>query len=327
MQDKFEGCIVGLAVGDALGYPTEFRSREQIIETFGPNGVDDFVAQGDPRWPAKPFIVGSGVHPPGTYSDDTQMSVAVARALIAEGNDGLDAWMHAVGREFVDWSRSPDNNRAPGNTCMTGCRNYEEHGDWRTSGVAHSKGCGSAMRAAPIGLAFHDDLDKVAEYARASSIITHGHDAGVEAAAAAAMLVALAVRGESPEMMYEAIMSECASRSEDFRSCLEKLPDYLAVDPAVALTEEGLGESWIGEEAVASALYCFWRTPDDFATCVLTGTNTDGDSDSIACIAGSISGAYNGAAAIRPHWRENVEDAAMLAELAGELYEKFGPAP
>lgn len=179
LRDRFRGCIVGLAVGDALGYPTEFRSREQIVETFGPEGVDDFVAQRDDRWPAKPFVVGSGYHPPGTYSDDTQMSLAVARALIEAGDRGLDDWMHSVGRHFVEWSHSPENNRAPGNTCMTGCQSYERTGDWEHSGVANSKGCGSAMRAAPIGLYFHDDLDRCAENARASSIITHGHDAGV----------------------------------------------------------------------------------------------------------------------------------------------------
>ena len=318
LSEKFEGSIVGLAVGDALGYPTEFRSREQIVETFGPEGVDDFVSQKDARWPQKPFIVGRD-HPPGTYSDDTQMSVAIARALIEAGDEDLDGWMQAVGRHFVEWSNSPENNRAPGNTCMSGCRNFADTGNWRESGVADSKGCGSAMRVAPIGLYFHDDIGQLLEYARASSIITHGHDAGVEAAAAAALLVAMAVRDEEPEAMYDAIMEECAPRSDDFRACLEKLPNVLDVEPAIALSDDGLGEAWVGEEAVASALYCFWRSPDDFARTVLTGANTDGDSDSIACIAGSISGAFNGVGAIRTSWRENVENAGMLSEIADEL--------
>ena len=320
LNERFEGCIVGLAVGDALGYPAEFRTRDQILEAFGPEGLDDFVATKDPRWPEKPFIVGAE-HPPGTYSDDTQMSLAVARALIEAGDTDLDAWMHAVGRQFVEWSRSPENNRSPGNTCMTGCQNYAESEDWRHSGVDESKGCGSAMRVAPIGLYFHDDLDRVAEYARASSVITHGHDAGVEAAAAAALAVALAVRGEGPETMYDVVMEECAPGSEDFRACLETLPDYLDVEPAVALSDEGLGESWVGEEAVASALYCVWRSPDDYTETVRTAANTDGDSDSIACIAGGISGAYNGVDAIRPRWREEVENADMLTRTAERLLE------
>lgn len=149
---------------------------------------------------------------------------------------------------------------------------------------------------------------------------THGHDAGIEGAAAAALLVALAVNRAPPTAMYEAILSECAHRSADFARCMTKLPALVDVDPAVALSSAGLGESWVAEEAVASALYCFWRSPDDFAQVVLTAANTDGDSDSIACIAGSITGAYVGASGIPERWRRTVERAGELEEIGRRLY-------
>jgi len=316
--EAFEGAILGLAIGDALGYPAEFRRRAQILEAFGPDGLTGFVRVHDPAWPPKPWIVGAD-HPPGTFTDDTQMSLALAEALISAGHEPLDALMEEVGRRFVAWSRSPDNNRAPGNACMTGCRNLARGVPWREAGVPDSKGCGTAMRVAPIGLCYADDLDRLLEVARASALPTHGHDAGVEGAAAAALMVALAMGGASPEEIYREIRSRCGGRSADFDASMARLPNWIERAPEEALCKRGLGEGWVAEEAVASALYCFWRAPDDFARCTLTAANTDGDSDSIACIAGGVAGAALGAAAIPVEWRSEVERAEELREVAARL--------
>jgi ADP-ribosylglycohydrolase len=315
--------MLGLATGDAFAYPCEFRSRAVILGAFGPAGVTEMVTLHDPRWPEWPLILGAR-HPAGTYTDDTQMSIAVAQALIdsasgAVAGDELDGLMRAMATRFVTWSRSADNDRAPGQTCMTACERLAEGVHWREAGVADSKGCGSAMRVAPIGLRFHRDPERLLAVARASSVLTHGHDAGVEGAAAAALLVALALEGASPEDMYRAVAEHCCPRSADFAACWAKLPALLDAPPEVALSEDGLGEGWVAEEAVASALYCVWRTPRDFRHTVITAANTDGDSDSIACIAGGISGALNGVEAIPAGWRATVENAAMLIELADAL--------
>jgi ADP-ribosylglycohydrolase len=138
------------------------------------------------------------------------------------------------------------------------------------------------------------------------------------------LLVALAVDGAPPHAMHEAITKECSPRSADFASCIAKLPAMVDVDPSIALSSAGLGEAWVAEEAVASALYCFWRSPDDFAQVVLTAANTDGDSDSIACIAGSIAGAYVGANGIPERWRRRVERAAELEDVARRLHRAAG---
>ena len=281
--------------------------------------MQEFVALHDPRWPERPAILGKR-HPPGTYSDDTQMTIAVAEALLAE--DDLDAAMRAMGAEFVRWSESPDNDRAPGGTCMTGCASLAAGVPWRDAGVSDSKGCGSAMRVAPIGLRFAGERARLLEVARASSLLTHGHRAAVESAAAAALLVALALEKRTPEQMHRAVLEECGPRSLDLADRLGQVPGLLSADPALALSAEGLGESWVAEEAVASALWCFWRSPDDFRTTVLTAANTDGDSDSIAAIAGGISGAFNGIGAIPAAWREGVEGAARLRTLAGRLWQR-----
>lgn len=317
-EEQFEGCLVGLAVGDALGFPTEFRRRAAILAAFPPDGVTDFEELQDPRWPRRPILLGKR-HPKGTFSDDTQMSIAVAEALLEAGREDLDALMAAMARRFVAWANGPDNDRAPGAACMKGCANLEAGVPWREAGVADSKGCGSAMRVAPIGLFYAGDRPRLLEVARASSLLTHRHPAGVEAAAAAALLVALALEGATPEAMFEAVMAECAPRAADLDACFRKIPGLLEAPIAVALSEAGLGEGWVGEEAVASALWCHWRAPRDFAKAVLAGANTDGDSDSIACIAGGVSGAFNGAGAVPARWRTGVEGALRLASLGSRL--------
>lgn len=304
---QFTGTMVGLAVGDALGFPTEFISRARILERFGPHGVTNFEP-------------GNG-HPPGTFTDDTQMSLAVANGLLEAQGDDLEAQLRRICEHFVAWSHSPDNDRAPGNTCLAGCRNLERGVPWREAGVASSKGCGSAMRVAPVGLRFFDDLDRVAEVARATALPTHGHLAAVEGAAAAALMVALALRGVSPEQMYAEIRQRCFGRSPDFDACLTRVPGLLDSPPEVALARGGLGEAWVAEEAVASALYCVWRHPDDYRAAVLEAVNTDGDSDSIGAIAGSVVGARLGLEGIPPAWVQGVEESAHLQEIGRRLRE------
>ena len=319
LDDQYAGSILGLALGDAVGYPCEFRRRDRIVELFPPDGVTEPVAIRDPRWGEKPWIVGAD-HPPGTYTDDTQMSIAVARGLIEAGHEDLDSLMTRIGEHFVVWSRSDENNRSPGATCMTGCQNLARGAHWREAGVAKSKGCGSAMRVAPIGLFYARDRERLLEVARASSLLTHGHPAALEGAAAAALLVALALDGASCREMYDEVAEACRGRSPDFDAIWAKLPDLLDAPPEVALAEGGLGESWIAEEAVASALWCVWRAEGDYRRTVLLASNTDGDSDSIACIAGSIAGALRGTAALPTEWLAVLEDKNELADLAEELY-------
>jgi ADP-ribosylglycohydrolase len=314
--NAFEGAIVGLAAGDALGHPAEFHRRADIIRTFGPDGIQDFVAVGDPAW-RTPFH--GTHHPAGTYTDDTQMSLAVAEALVDWNRGDLETLMQGMASRFADWSRSPENDRSPGATTMTACGKLASGVKWREAGVPNSKGCGSAMRVAPIGLFFWRDIPRLLEAARASSLITHGHDAAVESSAAAALLVALAMSKRNPEEMFQTLMEECAPRSPDLKACLERLPRLLQEDPAEALSARGLGEGWVAEEAVVSALYCFWRNPLDFRAAVLSAVNTDGDSDSIACIVGGISGAFNGLSAIPESWQKEVENGGGLIDVARRL--------
>ena len=321
---------MGLAIGDALGHPTEFvGSVRGIRERWGERGVTGFEP--------------TGGHPAGTFTDDTQMSIAVARALVRAGHDDLDGLMRTMGDEFVAWSRSPQNNRAPGGTCLRGCRSLASGVPWREAGVRDSKGCGAAMRAAPVGLFFADDVDALVRVAAAQSALTHRHPTGIASSVAAAAPIAHVLR----EGTLDGVLAFT-------RSCVERLDAALLVEvgcaPELAETignremlaaldatgrEQSvesddvcalLGGAWIGEEAVATALWCVLRATGDFRDAVLRGANSSGDSDSIACIAGSIAGALGGVEGIEAAWVDAVEKAAMLDELARSMHRVRGGA-
>lgn len=129
------GCLFGMAFGDALGFKTEFLSVDEIVTRFPPNGPQE--------------IVGS----PALVTDDTQMALAVGEALLQAPKPFAPETLEALLREaFVDWAGSPDNNRAPGMTCMTACGRLHTGMLWTEATVQNSKGCGANMRVQAVGV-------------------------------------------------------------------------------------------------------------------------------------------------------------------------------
>lgn len=322
--DRFRGCILGLAVGDALGHPTEFiSSLAGIRRRFGPEGVTEFVA--------------SGSHPPGTFTDDTQMTVGVLRALVRQGQGSLDELMACMGEEFVAWSRHQENNRGPGGTCLMGCRNFELTRDWRRSGVRESKGCGAAMRAAPVGLFFARDEARLIRTAAAQGTLTHSHPTGIASSVAAAAAVAHVVQHHTLDGLLD-FVTACVERVDATllveMGASPALAERIGNREQLALLEKTarlageeaedvcklLGGAWVGEEAVATALWCVLKAGGDFQETVRRAANSSGDSDSIATIAGSIAGALAGVRGIDARFLGQLEKAAQLDVLARYLW-------
>jgi ADP-ribosylglycohydrolase len=133
--------------------------------------------------------------------------------------------------------------------------------------------------------------------------------------------VKLALDGVSPDKMIDHLFTFTAGISAQFDQAISKVEKCLGwEDEEKALAY--LGEGWVGEEAVALALYSFLRNTDSYKKVIIRGANTNGDSDSIACIAGSISGAYLGIDAIPSEWVKRIEKSSYLEDLAQRLAAK-----
>lgn len=291
--------LYGLALGDALGAPTEFMSYSDIKTRFGAAGIQELPA-------------------PALYTDDTQMTLAVAEALVIAGDRPLDDLMRVMGDRFIEWLHSPENNRAPGQTCIAGVTAYENGASWREAGLPQSKGCGSAMRVAPLGYFYQTNEVMLKTVAQASSMITHRHPAALAASAGAAYLVKLALDGVAPEKYLSLLHAFTEGMSDDYDRALLRVSHVLGWGDEVAAMRH-IGEGWVAEEAVALALYCVMRYPDNYLDAVRRGANSNGDSDSIACIAGGVAAARLGIEAIPVDWVSHCEKSDYIAALSDRL--------
>ena len=319
------GSLFGLAYGDALGKPTEFLTVAEIVRRYGPGG---------PR-----ALTGD----PALVTDDTQMALAVGWALHDAPKLTPEAVEPLLRRRFVDWSVSPDNNRAPGMTCLRACAELARGVRWQEATVHTSKGCGANMRVTPVGL-LDVDLDTLAGLAQLQAGLTHGHPTGLAASELTAYAVRLLRDGAAltdvpgllaerareqrgvyreewlgdlwrragattPEAFVESGWDECASILDRLRAALAGSDD--GGDPC-----RHTGEGWIAEEALATALYCAVRHADDPVTALARGATTAGDSDSIAALAGAFVGAALGMRAWPAAWAARIEYADQLTTLS-----------
>ena len=304
---KAKGCILGVAIGDALGAPVEFDSIESIKSKYGKGGVTNLA-----RW---------GGFPAGSYTDDTQMSMATARGIIQAGGSEEINIIRAVYAEYLSWLKTqtiPHERRAPGNTCL-GALGSGKMGRIEKP-INNSKGCGGVMRTAPVGLVFSGA--EAFRVGAACAALTHGHPSGYLSA------------GFLSELVSHLVDDKPVREGIDF--CLkilevhEEREELLAVvSLALEPTKEDLnpeqaiptiGEGWTGEEALGIALYCALRFEHDFRAGVLAAVNHGGDSDSTGSITGAILGARLGIEAIPKDWVERVENSQEILQIAKELF-------
>lgn len=302
------GSVLGAAIGDAMGHPTEFINVAEIERRYGPGGVKGFELyweRGGKRF--------------APYTDDTQMAEVVLRSLV-EGlakDQSLDAIMKEMASGFVTWSKHPQGgHRAPGNACLAGCGELANGVDWRVAGYEKSGGCGSVMRAYPFGLLFRRDPSRAELWSVEHSRMTHRAPIAFAACAAMAVGIAMATNpAEDPSHIVQT-MIEVASRHDEITAAMMRQAAeeaYGGVPPEITLDRL---RAWAAHEAIAAGLYIFARHPDDARAAILEGANTSGDSDSIATIAGALVGARVGEGGLPADWVRDVERSAELKELA-----------
>lgn len=307
-RDRIAGAIFGGAVGDAMGNPTEFvGSFEAIRARWPPDGVTGFVEYRDrDGWQFAP------------YTDDTDMALVVLRTLL-DGRDAgrdLEATMTGMAGAFVRWSKKPNlHELAPGMACLSGCRRLEQGHHWSEGGTPDSGGCGSIMRVYPFALVHMDDPGTALAWGVEHSKLTHRAPMALAACAGMTAGMLSLMGGNGPDAALEAMVLAAGEFDVDTAWLTRHaITEARAGTPPEGILDEIQG--WNAREALAASAYVFARNPAEPARVILEGANSPGDSDSIACIAGSLAGAACGVDAIPVEWRVNVQDADELESLA-----------
>jgi ADP-ribosyl-[dinitrogen reductase] hydrolase len=340
-RDRIVGCLLGGAVGDALGAAVEFSSLSAIRNAFGADGIAAYAPVYDRL---------------GAITDDTQMTLFTAEGLLRAQMRGATRGIchppSVVQHAYLRWLATqgvtpsaevaqnsaadphgwPDgwlikqkalwNPRAPGRTCLSALSAIVALGDPAEN---DSKGCGTIMRVAPVGLLCSSDASGsfgAFETGVEVSRITHGHPSGYLAGGYFAQLIALLLEGHE---LRRAIAEACLPLRERGEDAAEVLA---AIDAAVRLAEakgeptpervETLGGGWVAEQALAIALYCA-LVARDFDHGVRLAVNHSGDSDSTGSLVGSLLGLVGGARAIPSHWLQELELREVLEMVAADL--------
>ncbi|MFF5208640.1 ADP-ribosylglycohydrolase family protein [Streptosporangium sp. NPDC000396] len=357
-RGRVRGCLLGGALGDALGAPVEFESIGRIRRQYGSAGLTELAAD----WRGEV----------GLITDDTQMTLFTVEGLIRGGDSSairqaylrwLDTQRHsspppAGGSIRSGWLREQKwlySRRAPGNACLSGLRHGQAPAaPFGKPGPVNpdSKGCGTVMRSAPFGLRARSARHAF-ELAAKCAQITHGHPTGYLAAGAFAAIVHFLMNGFPSSGSATSGSASSGSATDDLttgdlatgdgplalavRNAMDLLATYpsheettLALRAAVALAAKGdpspekvesLGGAWIAEEALAIAVYCALAHPNpgDFREALLLSVNHSGDSDSTGAICGNLLGALHGEAALPAEWLTHLEGRDVITELADDF--------
>ena len=305
--DHFRGCLLGGAIGDALGAPVEFLKYDHIINKYGNGGIQDLICYS------------SGL---AEITDDTQMTLFTAEGLLRAYSRGYHRgiWhppsvvFHAYQRWLLTqgYPRVPElewvydgwlldvkelyASRAPGITCLSSLGSGTQGSI--DEPLNNSKGCGGVMRVAPVGLFFLKD--QAFQYAAEIAALTHGHPSGYLSAGALGLIISLIIEGQDLVTSIKIAISELQDYANHdectaiLLKAMELVGSGLPDQEAIAL----LGEGWVGEEALAISVYCAFKYPTIFESALIAAVNHSGDSDSTGAITGNILGAYLGITAL-----------------------------
>jgi ADP-ribosylglycohydrolase len=297
---KFLGCLVGVAIGDGLGAQREGRGMAESRE------IDSLAER------LKQL----------TYTDDTHMTIGVAESLIeSKGFNGE----HMAQTFIKNYEAEPWRGYGPGPPRIF--RMIKGGEPWNSAAAklyrGGSFGNGSAMRVAPVGLLYSSSPEKLREIAHKSSSITHSHELGKEGAALQAYAVALALDTPLDEDIDRQIFLskiQKFAQNQLYKGEIAQIKELLS-EPDRAKVVAVLGNGIEAPRSVPTAIYSFLRQPSSYRDTVIYAISLGGDTDTIAAMAGAISGAYLGVEAIPQKWRAKLENKDYIETLAKRLYQ------
>jgi ADP-ribosylglycohydrolase len=258
--------------------------------------------------------------PPWRWTDDTEMALSIVQVLAERGEIDQDRLAECFARRM-------DATRGYGQGAYALLCGLREGGRWQSlaSGLFGGKGSfgnGAAMRAAPLGAYFADDLDAAIEHARRSAEVTHAHVEGVAGAIAVAVAAVLCVRSRGHAFDGRAFLRDVAKRTppgytRDGILEAATLPDDTGIVAAATALGNGSGVS--APDTVPLALWCVARHPDSFVDAMWTTVAALGDRDTTCAIAGGVLAARVGKDGVPHAWR-SAREPLPLAELLGDSW-------
>lgn len=296
-RGRYRGCLLGLAVGDAVGTTAEFRPRGTFPTVTGMNGGGPFGLA------------------PGQWTDDTSMALCLAESLLAR--DGFDARDQMT--RYVDWWRSGYLSSTGecfdiGDTIRDALMRFQATGEpFSGPDDPQTAGNGSLMRLAPIALFYSPALDDVDRFSAGSSRTTHAAPEAVECCQLFGLYLARALAG----MPQDDVLAPSGLPLREPKVLAISRGDYFAKSCADIA---GAGYCVASLEA---ALWCF-RQADTFEAAVLEAANLGDDADTTAAITGQLAGAYYGVEAIPAAWLDTLCMRDRIADLANRLYDRAG---
>jgi ADP-ribosylglycohydrolase len=329
LRERFRACLLGAALGDVAGAPVEAESPAYIAATY--RSVDDILAQeAVAEFTGLPWRV-------GRFTDDTQMTLCVAEWLLAGESHSPELLLARLAAAHEPWRRYGPSTES----ILRLYPHYKAH--WRelaTASFPHgSYGNGGVARVAPIGLAFHSDPAHAACLAVESSRPTHAHPLACQGAALHAVAVATAVsqtefdateylRGARATLTY---FADLLQDTAPYTRALDAIEQGLARNAPCCELAETLGTGIAAYEAFPGALSCSLRHPGGFEDVLHDAIFIGGDTDTIASMSASLSGALLGLPAVPSHWlaaiREENHSPAVIASLADQLFDTFARPP
>ncbi|MDF2787956.1 MAG: draG [Neobacillus sp.] len=328
LNERSRGCLIGGAIGDALGWPVEFMRLDEIKRKYGPQGITNLVK-------GRSNLV--------EITDDTQMTIFTAEGILRAENRGRNRGIihipAVIHRSYLRWldtqgvTRDVEKDgwiysieglhtrRAPGNTCLDALMSGKM--GTMEEPINNSKGCGGVMRTAPVGLVYKKQ--EAFKLGCESAAITHGHPSGYLSAGILSFIIAATLEGLDLETAVEQSLEELKlyPSSKECSDIIEKAVTLAKSETPDIQAIKSLGEGWVGEEALAISVYCALKYQTDFEKAVITAVNHNGDSDSTGAITGNILGAYLGFNGIPQNWVSEVELSKELTQLADDLTKTY----
>lgn len=306
--------MLGLAIGDALGAPVEFLSLEKIKEKYGEMGIAE-------------FDVWDGFKP-GSYTDDTQLSLATAKGcihahfnLMRDGESRSQEFVYKSYEEWLESLKDPICVRHPGYTCM----NVLQSGERGSIGnpINDSTEASGLLRTASVGLSFPPGMAfrEGADYAA----LTHGHPSAYFSAGFVSEIIAQIIEGKSLQDAVELSIEQLVV-FDNHRDLLQNLETALELFISQVPVEEAfpkLGKGVTAAEVLAISVFCSLKHVFEFPAGVKAAVNHSGASTTTGLVTGAILGTLLGYEAIPDTWGSQVENSQEIIEIAEDMYKVF----